>query len=654
MVPFPSRLTRLILAVVLSACLIYPALQGAGPPPAARDKLISRLIDQLRLIDKGDVGYTPTLSGSGFLPLGTSQPGALLLGGPAPAPSAAMRDLVGHGAAAVPLLIAHLNDKRATKITLKHQGGFGGMFFSDEYDWNARTTRQQPAGVNRDAFKETKHPNTHTVTVGDLCFVALGQIVNRHFNAVRYQPTAIIMVNSPTYSAALQKTIKKEWGKLTPASHKESLIRDFMEPDSEYRRAGAAVRLGYYYPEALEPLVLKQLAEPRYNVFKVHDLIRDRLYPEKDVKKRKALLAEFLKQEGVASRDGILRCLFEDLDLQIADEEARVSPPLNGKYKARACLMELFGYPRTVKSSDQPYAQSIENCTQARFIDAITFFHTRNIDQAARRMLHSTDEEYLVRACARYLAGRGADAEIRKYVQQRLKGAKGEKRKELLRLQEQIGWTPLHAAAEMGEEDQMEELIRKGADINVRAANGKTPLHIAAELGKFGVVRYLMKRKANPNVKDQLGLTPVQYAARNHFDTAVKTLLTNGAEASDILVACYAGRADRVAAFLKKDPTLVQMRTNWGDTPLHLAATLNQVKIAEVLLAQGADVNARDGGSKLTPLHLAATYSGSEMIRLLLKNKADRNAKNSEGKRPLEFARETPRDEGIVRLLEKP
>ncbi len=65
--------------------------------------------------------------------------------------------------------------------------------------------------------------------------------------------------------------IKKEWGQLSPNQHKESLVRDFLEPDSEYRRIGAYVRLGYYFPKELEPLVLKQLAEPRYDAFRVEN-----------------------------------------------------------------------------------------------------------------------------------------------------------------------------------------------------------------------------------------------------------------------------------------------------------------------------------------------------------------------------------------------
>ena len=281
-------------------------------------------------------------------------------------------NLVQRGAAAIPELIAHLDDKRPTKITIHHESVIGVMSFDDEYDYNRKTTKP-PKGVNRES-QTVDRCTTHTVTVGDLCFVALGQIVNRYFSAVRYQPTACIMINSPTASEHLRIVIKKEWGGLTNERHKESLVRDFLQPDSEFRRAGACLRLGYYYPELLEPLALKQLAAPRYNVFEVESLIREKLYLAKDAKERRLLFDAFVAKCGDVARQGILVYLFEDLHIQEADEGGHLSPGLKEKYAARACLVELFGYPEAVKSKDQPHLLPVENCTQARFIDTLVFF----------------------------------------------------------------------------------------------------------------------------------------------------------------------------------------------------------------------------------------------------------------------------------------
>jgi ankyrin repeat protein len=647
-----------VLIVFLSYCSPVaetrqaPAKQTGQTPAAEKQEAVGQkdeitaLIDKLRTVADGDVGYIPTQSGGGFLPLGVSERGALLLGQKGPTTSGTMLELVKRGAAAVPQLIAHLEDKRVTKIAIKHEGGFGGIFFNDEYDYNSRTNKQPPQGVNRDEHNVDKHPNNHTVTVGDLCFVALGQIVNRHFNAVRYQPTACIMINSPTYSEALRKAVKQEWSDLTPQKHKESLIQDFSDPDYEARRTGACLRLGYYYPDALELLVLKQLVAPIYNKGEVGTLIRDKLYRSKDVKERKTLFDDFIAKHGDVARQGVLVYLFGDLDTQEADERGSLSPPLKDKYAACVCLIEFYGYPKDVKSTQRPHLLPTSESMQARFIDAVAFFPTTKIDKAVRAVLRSTDDDYLSRSCARYLVGRGADADIQHYVQQRLKKANKERQRQLQRLLDQLGWTQLHVAAEHGEPSIVENAIAKGADINAQAANGQTALHVAADHGMFGAIDILIKRKADLNIKDKQGRTPVQLAIA--YDAAAEMLLAAGAEPSDILVAAFAGRADLVEGFLKKDKSLVKA-TIRGETPLHFAARLGHIKVVKVLLSSGAPVNASDG-SQLTPLHRAASYGQHQVVKLLLASKADRSAKSWDGKTALDFAKESG-DAKTIKLL---
>ena len=51
---------------------------------------------------------------------------------------------------------------------------------------------------------------------------------------------------------------------------------------------------------------------------------------------------------------------------------------------------------------------------------------------------------------------------------------------------------------------------------------------------------------------------------------------------------------------------------------MHIAAERGHVKVVEVLLAHGADVNATEGESKFTPLHCAAYYCHPKVVALLL------------------------------------
>ena len=62
------------------------------------------------------------------------------------------------------------------------------------------------------------------------------------------------------------------------------------------------------------------------------------------------------------------------------------------------------------------------------------------------------------------------------------------------------------------------------------------------------------------------------------------------------------------------------------------AASANRVDVLNVLLANGADVNAKDGGG-MTALMAAAFGGYVDAVRPLLAHKADATAKDNEGRR---------------------
>ena len=68
-----------------------------------------------------------------------------------------------------------------------------------------------------------------------------------------------------------------------------------------------------------------------------------------------------------------------------------------------------------------------------------------------------------------------------------------------------------------------------------------------------------------------------------------------------------------------------------------VAAGYGRGKIVELLLAAGADVNARSNAGA-TPLMVAAELGYGKVVRLLLKAGADVNAKNGEGQTALDVA----------------
>ena len=101
----------------------------------------------------------------------------------------------------------------------------------------------------------------------------------------------------------------------------------------------------------------------------------------------------------------------------------------------------------------------------------------------------------------------------------------------------------------------------------------------------------------------------------------------------EILTASPARAKELIAAF----PELVNPRRGDSFAALHYAAKKGRKDAAEVLLANGADVNVRDL-SDWTPLHFAASRGHKDVAQVLLANGADVNAKDVLGRTPLHLA----------------
>ena len=76
---------------------------------------------------------------------------------------------------------------------------------------------------------------------------------------------------------------------------------------------------------------------------------------------------------------------------------------------------------------------------------------------------------------------------------------------------------------------------------------------------------------------------------------------------------------------------------NRGATPLHWAAFTGYKEISELLIENGADVNAIDDDG-ISPLLIAAARGNKEIAELLITQGADVNAKDAEANTPIDLA----------------
>lgn len=246
--------------------------------PVAVDPKVVAWIDKLLEISEEGIGTHSTAWASGFI--ATDEEPKFrggILGSQRPAVQPAMRELVKIGVAALPDLLNHVSDPRKTalKAGLTHPF-FGSSWYSDEYDSRFRDAKRRQQRVNALGFGGPHgFSGSHTIRVGDLCFVAIGQIVNRQLHPVRYQPTACLVINSPVRTPPLAEAVRNDWSGLTAEKHQESLTADALR----HLSYAALTRLYYYYPEVADSVALKLLERPLHDGQKARALIDDASEP---------------------------------------------------------------------------------------------------------------------------------------------------------------------------------------------------------------------------------------------------------------------------------------------------------------------------------------------------------------------------------------
>jgi len=195
----------------------------------------------------------------------------------------------------------------------------------------------------------------------------------------------------------------------------------------------------------------------------------------------------------------------------------------------------------------------------------------------------------------------------------------------------------LFKAIQAGNQDIVKDVLNTHPYFtNVQNSDKMTPLKLAAQYGHLEIVKFLVKIGAEVYSNPMSSYPAVMDAAWNKQQIVVDYFLheipdraigTNGLGVM-INLAGRQGWTEIVKRHIEIDPLSVHQRGWIGDTPLHWPCHNGYVDIVNLLIDNGADIEADEinwiGGK---PLHWAAEHS-PETTMILLENKANVNALN--------------------------
>ncbi|XP_031644221.1 kinase D-interacting substrate of 220 kDa B isoform X2 [Oncorhynchus kisutch] len=220
------------------------------------------------------------------------------------------------------------------------------------------------------------------------------------------------------------------------------------------------------------------------------------------------------------------------------------------------------------------------------------------------------------------------------------------------------GQTLLMVTSEQGNIEMVQELIRRGANVNLDDVDCWTALISAAKEGHVEVVKELLANNASLEHRDMGGWSALMWASYKGRVEVTQLLLEKGAipnitgqySVYPIIWAAGRGHAD-IVHLLIHHGAKVNCSDKYGTTPLIWAARKGHYDSVIHLLVNGADVD-QEGANSMTALIVAVRGGFNEVVKELLKRNPNVNMTDKDGNTALMIAAKEGYTEIVQDLLD--
>ncbi|XP_043920120.1 death-associated protein kinase 1 [Protopterus annectens] len=211
-------------------------------------------------------------------------------------------------------------------------------------------------------------------------------------------------------------------------------------------------------------------------------------------------------------------------------------------------------------------------------------------------------------------------------------------------VQDKSGSNAVYWASRHGHVETLKFLNTKKCPLNVKDKSGETALHVAARYGNVDVIQYLCYIGADANVQDREEETPLHCAAWHGYFPVAKALceancnvnIRNKEGESPLLTASARGYQDIVECLVEHGADLDATDKD-GHIALHLAVRRCQMEVVKYLLSQGCFVDFQDRHGN-TSLHIACKDGVMGIVMALCDANCNLDAANKYGRTPLHVA----------------